>query len=56
MRLLKYMELVSQIYRTAQTKNTACPGLCPKQAVNRLQFVKRTESVPLLFPIIDKFA
>ncbi len=55
MRLLKYMGLVLQICGRAN-KNTACFGLCPKQAVNRLQLVKRTESVPLLFPIIDKFA
>lgn len=36
-------------------KNIACPEQCSGQAMNLLQLVKRTESVPLLFPIIDKF-
>ncbi len=36
-------------------KKTSPPGTVFREAMNLLQLVKRTESVPLLFPIIDKF-
>ena len=45
------MGLVSHVC----TKKHRLPGTMSEQAMNLLQLVKRTESVPLLFPIIDKF-